>query len=152
MGNEEGVWRTIRKQKRIVNSCKAAGLKEDAQSANIKLRRLETKYTEFSKAAGLPEQTERKNVLYADETGSMRTSFVQKLIASTPKSDTMDTEAGKGGAGVQTIGKIDIEKYRVVSENIRTDEVVITRMNAFDIFRNAIQTTMKDMHNTWPEL
>lgn len=27
---------------------------------------------------------------------------------------------------MQAIGKIDIEKYRVVSDNIRTDEVVIT--------------------------
>lgn len=27
---------------------------------------------------------------------------------------------------MQTIGKIDVEKYRVVSEHIRTDEVVIT--------------------------
>lgn len=59
--------RTIRKQKRLVNSYKAAGLKEDAQTANIKLRRLETKYTEFSKAANLPEYTERKNVLYQTE-------------------------------------------------------------------------------------
>lgn len=59
--------RTIRKQKRLVNSYKAAGLKEDAQTANIKLRRLETKYTEFSKAANLPEHTERKNVLYQAE-------------------------------------------------------------------------------------
>lgn len=59
--------RTIRKQKRLVNSYKAAGVKEDAQTANIKLRRLETKYTEFSRAANLPEYTERKNVLYQTE-------------------------------------------------------------------------------------
>lgn len=58
--------RTIRKQKRLVNSYKAAGLKEDAQTANIKLRRMEAKYTQFSKAANLPEYTERKNVLYSD--------------------------------------------------------------------------------------
>lgn len=58
--------RTIRKQKRLVNARKAAGLKEDTQTANIKFRRLETKYTQFSKAANLPEYTERKNVLYSD--------------------------------------------------------------------------------------
>lgn len=56
--------RTIRKQKRLVNACKAAGLKEDAQSAQVRLNRLNTKYTEFSKAAKLPEYTERKNVAY----------------------------------------------------------------------------------------
>lgn len=36
-----------------------AGLKEDATAANIKLRRLNQKYKEFSKAAGLPEQRDR---------------------------------------------------------------------------------------------
>lgn len=59
--------RTIRKQKRLVTAYKAAGLKEDAQAAQIRLNRLNTKYTEFSKAANLPEYTERKNVLYQTE-------------------------------------------------------------------------------------
>lgn len=76
--------RTIRKQKRLVNAYKAAGLTEDAQAANIKLRRLNQKYSEFSKAAGLPEQTERKNVLYADETPTMRASTGPSMVASAP--------------------------------------------------------------------
>lgn len=58
--------RTIRKQKRLVNSYKAANLTDDATTANIKLNRLNAKYKEFSKAAGLPEQRERLNVLYTD--------------------------------------------------------------------------------------
>jgi hypothetical protein len=40
--------------------------------------------------------------------------------------DTIEKTDGGGGASVRIIGKIDIEKYRVVSEEIRTDEVVIT--------------------------
>lgn len=56
--------RTIRKQKRLKNAYEAAGLTGEATTANIKLRRLNAKYKEFSKAAGLPEQWERMKVLY----------------------------------------------------------------------------------------
>lgn len=59
--------RTIRKQKRLRDAYKAAGLKEDTKTANIKLRRLNSKYREFSKAAGLPEQRERMKVTYTDD-------------------------------------------------------------------------------------
>lgn len=56
--------RTVRKQRRCKAAFEAAGLKEDAQAANIRLRRLNEKYREFSKAAGLPEQRERMKILY----------------------------------------------------------------------------------------
>lgn len=56
--------RTIRKQKRLKTAYESAGLKEKAQAANVRLRRLNQKYREFSKAAGLPEQRERMKVLY----------------------------------------------------------------------------------------
>lgn len=58
------VERQIRAQKRLKNGYKAAGLTDDAEAANAKLRRLNAKYREFSKAAGLPEQKERTMVLY----------------------------------------------------------------------------------------
>ena len=35
-------------------------------------------------------------------------------------------ETSDGGGAVYTIGRIDIEKYRSVSDSIRTDEVVVT--------------------------
>lgn len=56
--------RSIRKQKRLKNAYKAAGLKDKETAAAAKLRRLNTKYHNFSKAAGLPEQPERMKVLY----------------------------------------------------------------------------------------
>lgn len=59
--------RTIRKQKRLKNAYSVAGLEEDATAANIKLRRLNAKYKEFSKAAGLSEQPERLKLLYTGE-------------------------------------------------------------------------------------
>lgn len=58
------VERTIRKLKREKAGYKAAGLTEEEQAVNIRLRRVNAKYTAFSKAAGLPEQRERMKVLY----------------------------------------------------------------------------------------
>jgi len=58
--------RQIRAQKKLKNAYKAAGLSDEATAANIKLRRLNSKYRQFSKAAGLPEQPERTKVLYTD--------------------------------------------------------------------------------------
>ena len=58
------VERTIRKLKREKAAYKAAGLHEEEQAVNIRLRRLNAKYKEFSEAAGLPEQRERMKVLY----------------------------------------------------------------------------------------
>ena len=58
------VERTIRKLKREKTAYNAAGLTDEEQAVNIKLRRLNAKYKEFSKAAGLPEQRERMKVLY----------------------------------------------------------------------------------------
>ena len=56
--------RTIRKIKRRKMAFEAAGLKEDATAAGARLRALNKKYTEFSKAAGLPRQIDRMRVEY----------------------------------------------------------------------------------------
>lgn len=58
------VEREVRKLKREKAAYKAAGLREEEQSASIRLRRLNAKYKAFSAAAGLPEQRERMKVLY----------------------------------------------------------------------------------------
>nr|DAR04914.1 MAG TPA: minor capsid protein [Caudoviricetes sp.] len=53
---------SIRKQKRRAIAFEKAGLKNDAQAASIKARRLTQKYKDFSKAAKLPEQRARMEV------------------------------------------------------------------------------------------
>lgn len=58
--------RQIRAQKKLKNAYEKSGLTEDARAASVKLRRLNTKYRDFSKAAGLPEQPERTKVLHTD--------------------------------------------------------------------------------------
>lgn len=57
--------REMRKQQRILTAQKAAGLKADAKNTRILIKRLSEEYTEFSKAAGLPEQRDRMRVLYS---------------------------------------------------------------------------------------
>lgn len=56
--------RTVRKLKREQAAYKAAGLTEDEQAVSIRIRRLNSEYKAFSKAAGLPEQKERMKILY----------------------------------------------------------------------------------------
>ena len=55
--------RTIRKLKREKMAFEKAGLKEDAQDVNVRIRRLNGLYKDFSKAADLPEQRERMKVI-----------------------------------------------------------------------------------------
>lgn len=56
--------REIIKQKKLKKAYKASGQKDKETAVTAKLRRLNTKYHDFSKAAGLPEQPERMKVLY----------------------------------------------------------------------------------------
>lgn len=58
------VERQVRNLTRKRNAYKAAGMTEEEQAVNIRLRRLNAKYKAFSEAAGLPEQRERMKVLY----------------------------------------------------------------------------------------
>lgn len=56
--------RTVRKLKREQTAYKAAGMEDDYQAVTARIRRLNKEYKEFSKAADLPEQTERMSVRY----------------------------------------------------------------------------------------
>lgn len=101
--------RTIRKQKRLKNAYEAAGLTGDATTADIKLRRLNAKYKEFSKAAGLPEQKERMRVLYGDEKSE---AAAQALKAR--------REAEAAQAMLQNEKNIAILKEKIASGEIST--------------------------------
>ncbi len=58
--------RTLRRLKRERSSYKAAGLTDEYNAVNAKIRRLTYKYRQFSKKAGLPEQRERTKVQYTE--------------------------------------------------------------------------------------
>lgn len=89
--------RTIRKQRCLKTAYEAAGLSDQAQAANIKLRRLKEEYRKFSKAAGLPEQRERMRVLYPD--GVSSAGKVPKPLEKRVDSDIMN-EKGYGGISI----------------------------------------------------
>lgn len=55
--------RTVRKLERRQRAFSAQGNTEEAQAAQIKMRRIRKKYREFSKAADLPLQTDRMKIV-----------------------------------------------------------------------------------------
>lgn len=84
--------RTIRKLKRRKTAFEAAGLTEEAQAANIRLRRLNQEYKAFSKAAGLPEQRERMKVSYVDDASKAEAA---KLLEKREKSGIIEAKMPK---------------------------------------------------------
>lgn len=106
---QRSIERQIRKQKRLRDAYKAAGLKDDETAANIKLRRLNAKYKEFSKAAGLPEQSDRLKVLYGD---TKSTAAAQALKAQ--------RQAEAAQAALQNEKNIAILKEKIANGEIST--------------------------------
>lgn len=64
-----------------------------------------------------------ENMTYAEWAGRKQKT---NHVANAADSATMKEKMSKGGEGVQTIGRIDRDKYSVVSSSIRTDEVIIS--------------------------
>ena len=85
---------SIRKQKRRAMAFEKAGLKDDAQAASIKARRLTKKYKEFSKAAKLPEQRARMKAAYTDAASEAEVSAA-KAAQATPKEAAPSEPAAK---------------------------------------------------------
>ena len=138
--------RAIRAQKRKILIDKAIGDSEKLETDQIKLQLLQQDYKAFSKAAGLRTQHERlekAGYSWVEETAAQkplmerpkgnRTSTLgatftvqRKTVAEAGNPAIIKTTDTKGGNSVHHVGKIDIGKYRCVSENITTDEVIIT--------------------------
>ena len=138
--------RAIRAQKRKILIDKATGDAEKLETDQIKLQLLQQEYKAFSKAAGLRTQHERlekAGYSWVEEAAAQkplmerpkgkRTSTLgatftaqRKTVAEVGNPAIIKTTATKGGNSVHHVGKIDIGKYRCVSENITTDEVIIT--------------------------
>ena len=53
-------------------------------------------------------------------------SPTKKKVAEVSQSATIDIAEDKGNIEVHSIGKIDREIYKCITEDIRTDEVIIT--------------------------
>lgn len=119
---------TMRKHKRRILVDKASGDAEKLQQDQIRLQVTRQEYTRFSKAAGLRTENERARVEgFGYEEAKRAAAAAKKNVEKAQNSDTMAKKTSNGeGIGVHTIGKIDVEKYKCVTPDIVTDEVVIT--------------------------
>lgn len=134
--------RAIRAQKRRVL---LAG-PEDVEAHRSRLTILQQEYRRFSKGVGLRTEDER---LYVSGFGPKQMQ-ASKLTAKVPvenarnRATIVTKNAVSEGASVRRIGKIDIEKYRVVTDHIRTDEVIITETQ-IDHIRERHPETLEDL-------
>ena len=117
--------RAIRTQKRRVMVDEAAGDKEKLEQDKTKLTVLRQRYAAFSKAAGLRTQEERTEVAGFGEKVKTASQMVKSLDKSV-ETVTISTEKVSEVSGVEKVCDLDIEKYRCVSPDIRTSEVIIT--------------------------
>ena len=120
------VERQIRAQKRLKNAYKAAGLTDDAEAANAKLRRLNAKYREFSKASGLPEQPERLKVLYTDAkteniVNPLNADRLMKKIAKKRERYADVTRAWREAATPNSHVVQDLQEYAVNGVTYKVD-------------------------------
>lgn len=112
--------REIRKQKRRKKALEAYGLSDDKKAANARLIRLNKKYREFSKTAGLPEQRERVKVSYVDdkslaEAGKLKDQRAKELaIKEQAEAAAREKEALQNA---ENIGKL---KEKIASGELST--------------------------------
>lgn len=115
--------RAIRRQKSRILVDEATGDANKLTTDRIKLQRLNQEYARFSKATGLPTQRERAQVAGF---GRGQAARAAKAVEIAPKRATIESSTGKGGSDVHYVTRLDVEKYRCVTEQITTDEVIIT--------------------------
>ncbi len=100
---------SIRKQKRRAIAFEKAGLKDEAQAASIKARRLTQKYKDFSKAAKLPEQRARMEARHSDEASEIQARSIKSAREEAAKQ-----------AALQNSKNTAILKERIASGEVST--------------------------------
>ena len=143
--------RKIRKQRHKILVAEGLNDKEQLQTAQIKMVRLQEEYVRFSKDAKLPLQHARMEVAgfnWKHATAAEKAANGQKSAlpskkveisqkpatidpAQTPISSSTDNTPPDAAENSEVdalhyVTRLDIEKYKCVSENITTDEVIMT--------------------------
>lgn len=122
--------RAIRALKREKEALKALGM--DIKEMQAKISRKTAEYKEFCKVCNVQEETSR--LRYECGTSDLKKTkawggfevSVNKTVAEKTKTDTIDISKDKRNSDVHTVGKIDREIYKCITDDIRTDEVIIT--------------------------
>lgn len=122
---------SMRAQRQKIKLLEEAGADEqDITLVKCKYRRLSQEYTAFSKQMGLPKERDR---IYADGLGKIDVKIKDVSIV---KNENVDKKRNiskpRSNLGIEKanpinyVGKIDIEKFKNVVDDITTDEVIIT--------------------------
>lgn len=123
---QRAIERQIRRWKREFKALEAAG--QDPYEAAAKLRKWQGIEKDFTAQTGLKRQSERTEVHGFERSEATRAVNIAKKVekSSDPAIMTNKVNENSGAQSVNPVGKIDIEKYKCVSADIATDEVVIT--------------------------
>ena len=111
----------IRKQKGLSIIAGAAGEKDLQFQAQEKINLLAEKYAKFSKAADLPTRVERLRV-----EGFKIVKIAPKPLTNAVKGGIINKKSINGVQDVHYIGKLDRKIYKCITDDITTDEVIIT--------------------------
>lgn len=121
--------RSVRALKKEREALRAMNM--DTKEIDYKINRRTEAYKDFCKAAKVKENTER--LRYECSKENLRRSKAwqemekqQDGFSKIREDDTLSTTKEEKGIEVHTIGKIDKNIYKCVTEDIVTDEVIIT--------------------------
>ena len=125
--------RGIRALKREREALSALGM--DTKEVQAKIRRKISEYHQFCKDAGVKAKDNR--LRYEAGTSELKKTKAwsgfevsippsKKVVADSTDYDTMDTAKEEKVVDVHTVGRIDKDIYKCITEDIVTDEVVIT--------------------------
>lgn len=125
--------RNIRALKREKEALTALG--DSTTEINAKIKRKTAEYKDFCKTCGVPTATSRlwyecgmSDLKKTKAWNGFEVSVIQgkKTVAEQTQSVKMNISEDKGNVTVHSIGKIDREIYKCITEDIVTDEVIIT--------------------------
>ncbi len=121
--------RSVRALKREKEALKAIGT--DTREIDAKISRRKSEYEEFCKLCGINPKPSR--LRYECGTADLKKTKAwkayeesKKSIVETKKDDIIGETKEKKVIDVHTVGKIDKDIYRCITEDIVTDEVIIT--------------------------
>lgn len=122
--------RALKREREVLKS-----LNQDTKEITKKIKQKTKDYFEFCEKAKVKDKSERlryecgtSNLKKTKAWKEFETSAAQpqKAVADFHKNDTMETAKEEKGIQVHTVGKIDRDIYKCITEDIVTDEVIIT--------------------------
>ena len=118
--------REIRALKRERDACEAAGLTSKAKQLGGLISTKTAEYEEFSDAM---EISPKKNRLRVEQRLDRR-----KFGSNAKEHNVSQQSKEQNNPNVLPVGKIDLRVYRVISDDIATDDVIITRKQIEHVF------------------